>query len=132
MITFKINKTNCMKDEHTIEIIQGNSAVITARLVDDATNEDIILNENDAILWYVKTISGKEVAKRVFTVQDMNDDGTIKLELTPNDTLHIAPIGSGYCYGLSYSVNSGEQFITFNTGKLTILRSCGTVENLVG
>ena len=67
MITFKINKTDCMKDDHTIEIIQGNSAVITAQLVDDETGENIILGENDAILWYVKTISGKEIAKRVFS-----------------------------------------------------------------
>ena len=130
MITFKINKTDCMKDDHTIEIIQGNSAVITAQLVDDETGENIILGENDAILWYVKTISGKEIAKRVFSAEDMNDDGSIELKLSPADTVNIAPVPSGFCYGLSYSVNGGEEFYTFNVGKLSILKSCGTVENL--
>lgn len=131
MITFKINMSDCMKDEHTIEIIQGNSALITAQLVNSETGEYVFLEENDAILWYVKTVSGKEIAKRVFTKDDMNPDGTIKLELTPQDTLHIAPIGCGYCYGLSYSKNNGEKFLTFNTGRMDIVASCGAVTDLV-
>ncbi|MCM1329453.1 MAG: hypothetical protein NC253_08450 [Ruminococcus sp.] len=131
MITFTINKSDCF-DETTksITIIQGNTAEINAKLTDSETDEDIILDEDDVILWYVKSNSGKEIAKKVFTNEDMNDDGSLSLKLKPMDTINIKPSASAYEYGLSYMPNNGDDAYTYTMGKFIVKPSCGTVNDL--
>lgn len=130
-VTFRINKADCFNEnDNSISIIQGNTALINASLVDEETKEDIFLGENDVILWYVRTISGKEVTKRVFTSTDMNMDGSLTLKLRPLDTLDIFPSNASYIYGLTYAPNNGEDAYTFATGKFIVKKSCGTVEDI--
>ncbi len=131
MITFRINKSDCF-DETTnaITIIQGNTAELNTSIIDGDTNEDIILGENDVVLWYVKSNSGKEITKRIFTIEDVGDDGTLDLKLKPTDTINIKPSANAYMYGLSYMPENGEDAYTYAMGKFIVKPSCGTVNDL--
>lgn len=131
MIVFKINKSNCFDEKtKTITIIQGNTAEIDAAIIDAETGENIYLDENDVILWYVRTITGKEVAKKVFTSDDISEDGSLSMKLKPSDTIDIKPSSSGYEYGLSYMPDNGDDAYTYCMGKFVVKPSCGTVNDL--
>lgn len=131
MINFKVNKSDCF-DEATqsITIIQGNTAELNASIIDGETNEDIVLGENDVVLWYVKSNSGKEITKRIFTSADVCDDGSLSLKLKPTDTINITPSANAYIYGLSYMPENGDDAYTYAMGKFIVKPSCGTVNDL--
>lgn len=131
MIVFKINKSDCFDEKtKTITVIQGNTAEIAAAIIDAETGENIYLDENDVILWYVRTITGKEVAIKVFTSDDIYEDGSLSMKLKPSDTIDIKPSSSGYEYGLSYMPDNGDDAYTYCMGKFVVKPSCGTVNDL--
>ena len=131
MIVFKINKSDCFDEKtKTITVIQGNTAEVDAAIIDAETGENIYLDENDVILWYVRTVTGKEVAKKVFTSDDISEDGSLSMKLKPSDTIDIKPSSSGYEYGLSYMPDNGDDAYTYCMGKFVVKPSCGTVNDL--
>lgn len=131
MVIFRINKGDCFDEkDKTITVIQGNTVNINATLIDEETEKDIVLEENDVILWYVRTAAGREVVKRIFTVNDVNDDGSISLKLKPTDTIQIKPSPNAYQYGLTYMPNGGEDAWTYCIGKFVVLANCGSINDL--
>lgn len=131
MIVFKINKSDCFDEKtKTITVIQGNTAEIDAAIIDAETGENIYLDENDVILCYVRTITGKEVAKKVFTSDDISEDGSLSMKLKPSDTIDVKPSSTGYEYGLSYMPDNGDDAYTYCMGKFVVKPSCGTVNDL--
>lgn len=132
MIAFRINKgDNFNTVDNTITVIQGNTVNINATITDVETEKDIVLEDNDIILWYVKTAAGKEVVKRIFTPDDVNDDGSISLQLKPTDTINIKPSPNAYQYGLTYMPNNGSEAYTYCMGKFVVLAPCGTILDIV-
>lgn len=131
MIVFKINKSDCFDEKtKTITVIRGNTAEIDAAIIDAETGENIYLDDNDVILWYVRTVTGKEVAKKVFTSDDIAEDGSLSMKLKPSDTIDIKPSSTGYEYGLSYMPDNGDDAYTYCMGKFVVKPSCGTVNDL--
>lgn len=131
MIVFKINKSDCFDEKtKTITVIRGNTAEIDAAIIDAETGENIYLDENDVILWYVRTVTGKEVAKKVFTSDDISEDGSLSMKLKPSDTIDIKPSSTGYEYGLSYMPDNGDDAYTYCMGKFVVKPSYGTVNDL--
>lgn len=76
------------------------------------------------------TVSGKEVAKKVFTSDDIAEDGSLSMKLKPSDTIDIKPSSTGYEYGLSYMPDNGDDAYTYCMGKFIVKPSCGTVNDL--
>jgi hypothetical protein len=118
------NKTN------KITLTQGNSAIIDITPYLNDSQNPIVLQEGDKVLFTVKSVSGREYLKKILTNNDYDneEDTSLNVVLTPEDTVNLAPYR--YLYDLLLIYANGEAYTFIGTSEFEITQAVGTINDL--
>ena len=117
--------------DNVIKITKGNSANIDIMLVQSETQEPVILEENDRILFTVKNMHDATVIQKTITSNDLVDgkEGTYSCEILPDDTIDLAT--GEYEYDCLLILADG-QAITFVSSAFVIIKAVGLYTDIGG
>ena len=90
----------------------------------------IELGSNDFVMFAVMSKIGHIYLKKIITSADTDEDGNLRIKLSPADTANI-PSGN-YSFSIAYMPNGGEDCYTYAEGLFIILPTAAYVSQLGG
>lgn len=121
-----------------LRLTRGDSGVMTTIPYNDVDNdgeynpedenEEIILGENDYVLFTVASGSGRKYITKLLTKDDYNAFGVLQLKLSPADTKDMQPFT--YYFSFQYMPDNGSDCFTYSQGEFELLESISTVDTL--
>lgn len=113
-----------------ISLTRGNTAVLDILPWTDTPDEPLFLEEKDKVLFTVRHPFGKIVFQKVLTKSDQEEDGYIKLVITPEDTVDM--VSAEYNYDVMIIFEDGESYTFIPKSIFQILPAIGSYKDLEG
>lgn len=105
-------------DVNDIEIVQGNTAEIDITpLEDDSVDTPVIMQNGDKVIFTV-ALGRKTYIKKELTAAMQNEDGSLTLMLSPEDTINMPPID--YEYDCLFIYADGRPYTFIQKAKFTV------------
>lgn len=103
-------------DVNDIEIVQGNTAEIDITPLED-DDTPVIMQDGDKVIFTV-ALGRKTYIKKELTAAMQNEDGSLTLTLSPEDTINMPPID--YEYDCLFIFADGSSYTFIQKAKFTV------------
>lgn len=101
---------------NNIAMVQGNTAEIDITPLED-DDTPVIMQEGDKVIFSVAA-NRKKLIKKELTAAMQNEDGSLTLMLTPEDTMNIPP--NEYKYDCLYVFEDGSSYTFIKKAKFKV------------
>lgn len=111
-----------------IVLTQGNAGVISTTPYVYNSDTPFELSEYDKILFTVASPSKKIYIQKEYSSKDINEDGSVDIVITSNDTVNMSPFRYKYDVMLAQynkQTNTYEAYTFINTAYFTVLEAQG-------
>ena len=115
-----------IRDDNTIILTQGNSAIINVIPYIDDESEPIVLSTDEKIYFTIKSPSGRVYMQKVLTLNDYDEENNLNLIFKPEDTINLEVYD--YLYDMLYVNKDGDAYTfiesvpIFSTDKMCKLK----------
>lgn len=103
-------------DVNDIEIVQGNTAEIDITPLED-DDTPVIMQDGDKVIFTV-ALGRKTYIRKELTAAMQNEDGSLTLTLSPEDTINMPPID--YEYDCLFIFADGSSYTFIQKAKFTV------------
>lgn len=103
-------------DVNDIEIVQGNTAEIEITPLED-DDTPVIMQDGDKVIFTV-ALGRKTYIRKELTAAMQNEDGSLTLTLSPEDTINMPPID--YEYDCLFIFADGSSYTFIQKAKFTV------------